>query len=105
MSANVTSDVIAGMIAAPQPDILAFWNHAHPWFSRPECDRDLPVLDGYLGILIFEANRPYLHWYGTLEPLALSPLVRGVVTWVGWSNKLGKATDEYLEAASSQTPA
>ena len=102
MSANVTSDNVAQMIAASQPDILAFWNHVLPWFSSSGCQQDLEILSGYLNVLIYEANRPYLHWYGTSEPLALSPSVRATVEWVGWKYRIGKETDSYLEEASSQ---
>jgi hypothetical protein len=102
MSPIITLDTLAGMIQAQQPDILAFWNHVLPWLSSQECLNDLPVLDGYLGVLLFEANRPYEHWYGANKPLVLPPDVRATVALIGWKNRIGAETDKYLEEASQQ---
>jgi hypothetical protein len=100
MSAKVTSSTVGGMIGYGDPDIVAFWKYARKWLSNRRCLQDLNILDGYFGILIYEANRPYEHWYDVkLEPLKLSALARTAVTDVAREHKLGPETDKYLEEA------
>jgi len=105
ISAKTTSDIVAGMIAANVLPISQLWSHFYSWLVRPESRaraEDLVVLEAYYELLVYEANRPYEHWYGDSEPLKFSEQARAAVRKVGRYIKRDKETKDYLETAAAK---
>jgi hypothetical protein len=109
MSVDTTVEDIVGMITAGVVPVDGLWDHFRVWLGRRRSQADSPVLEAYLGILVYEANRPYQHWYGNLEPLELSAEARRVVTGLARRIKpkkdrieREKNTKAYLKEASKR---
>jgi hypothetical protein len=48
-------------------------------FLSPACFDDMVTLEAYVSILYYEVNRPYLNWFGTLDPIELPPRAEKVI--------------------------
>ena len=55
----------------PDETIGKAWSFFHSWLHDEKCERALASLELMHVILEYELNRPYYHWYGSMQPLAL----------------------------------
>jgi len=68
---EMTLDEFLVQLVRHRSDEARGWSLFQKWARREECDRDLVGLRGFLAVLLYEVNRPNLHWYGHLEALRL----------------------------------
>jgi hypothetical protein len=83
----------------PDPAVVAGCEMFHRWLHKDEAGKALAFLDAMKPVFLFELNRPYYYWYGSMDPPDFSAEQREILLGLGGEIRAGATLAQQKEDA------